>query len=203
MFPKRTEGFFTTGVVVGHRLVWEEEHFARLTTHAAHFDVFFDRKFVETELRTRSQNNAGPCRCRISYSFVSNQWGVTLEPMPRTKIPVKCRVIKVKEPLGCWKTFPRPVFDLFPGEEVILVDAHSNRVYEGSYTNVFVENKGVFFTPPVDGTILEGICRCKFLLLLRNLGYSVREEPFDMSLLKEGKIFLTNALRGTMEGFLL
>ncbi len=203
MFPEGTRGFFTTGLSVDRRLVWREEHFPPLAAHARHFGVPFDAKALETELGARFQDSEVPFRCRIACYADTARWEVTLDPMPETGKTLKCRVIRVKHPLGRWKTFPRPEFGLSAGEEAILVDADSGQVYEGSYTNVFLVCGGAVFTPPADGAILEGICRSKFVTMLRASGHTVREEPFDATLLRQGKIFLTNALRGVMEGILV
>ncbi len=203
MFPEGVQGFFSTGISVGRRLVWREEHLARLAAHAVHFGVSFDYESLETELRARLRNDDIPLRCRIAYYADPGRWEVTLKPMPKMKKPVKCRIMRVKQPLGRWKTFPRPDFGLAIDEEALLVDAGSGRVYEGSYTNIFLVSAGTVFTPPADGTILEGICRNKFLTMLRYSGYAVCETPFDAALLRQGKILLTNAVRGVMEGFLV
>jgi len=203
LFPEGVEGFFTTGLSVGRRLVWHDDHLRRLATHAAHFGVRFDHESLETELETRFPRDEGTLRCRIEYSFVTGRWGVVFRPWQPTKIPLKCRVVTVSKPLGCWKTFPRPDFALAADEEVILVDAFSGVVYEGSYTNVFVICENVIFTPPSDGAILPGICREKFLRLLRSRGTSVREEPFGVDLVEKGELLLTNALRGVMKGVLV
>ncbi|MDX9806806.1 MAG: aminotransferase class IV, partial [bacterium] len=73
-------------------------------------------------------------------------------------------------------------------------------ILEGSYTNVFVKIGDEFFTPPDDGRILPGICRKHFIRYLKLKGMIVREEYFGIEKLKNSEIFLTNALRGVVEG---
>ncbi|HQI04013.1 MAG TPA: aminotransferase class IV, partial [bacterium] len=85
-------------------------------------------------------------------------------------------------------------------EEVILIDRNNGNILEGSYTNVFVKIGDEFFTPPDDGKILPGICRKYFIRYLKLTGHKVHEEYFGIDKLKNGEIFLTNALRGVVEG---
>ncbi len=50
-------------------------------------------------------------------------------------------------------------------------------VSEGSGQNVFLVRKGELFTPSIDGTFLAGITRDSVLVLAREMGIPVREEP--------------------------
>ncbi len=208
--------FFTTALVHDGRVVWLNDHLDRLEKHAAHFNVPFDREGVrqlarltpETELGTRFRTGGGqatsapdPCfqRLRISCRLDDRSWDVELFPAPTPVKEFRCRIVEVEKPLGPWKTLPRRDFGLAEGEEAILVDT-TGRVLEGSYTNLFLVRGETVITPPADGSILPGICRAKFLNMLKHFGYTVREEPFGVAELKRGQILLTNALRGVVPG---
>lgn len=194
--------FFTTALVHDGRIVWLNDHLDRLEKHAAHFAVPFDRHYHETELWTRFGGENGPRRLRVSYHFDDRSWNIDLQPAPVPAKELRCRIVEVEFPLGPWKTLPRRDFGLAEGEEAILVDA-DGRVLEGSYTNLFLVRGETVFTPPADGAILSGICRAKFLNMLRSRRYEVREEPFGVAELKRGQILLTNALRGVVPAELL
>jgi branched-chain amino acid aminotransferase len=56
-------------------------------------------------------------------------------------------------------------------------------VSEGSGQNVFVVRNGEITTPPVDGTILEGITRASIMTLGADLGLTIREGPIPREML--------------------
>lgn len=206
--------FFTTALVHDGRVVWLNDHLDRLEKHAAHFTVPFDRASHETELRTRFRSEKGLRKLRVSCHLDDRggqatgapapyfrSWTVELQPFSTPVKEFRCRIVEVEKPLGPWKTLPRRDFGLAEGDEAILVDT-TGRVLEGSYTNLFLVRGTTVITPPDDGTILPGICRAKFLNMLKHFGYTVREEPFGAAELKRGQILLTNALRGVIPAVL-
>jgi branched-chain amino acid aminotransferase len=56
-------------------------------------------------------------------------------------------------------------------------------VSEGSGQNVFLVDRGVLYTPPVNGTLLNGITRDSILKLAANLGIQAREESIPREML--------------------
>jgi len=194
--------FFTTALVHDGRVVWMNDHLDRLEKHAAHFTIPFDRHSHETELGRRFRSELGFRRLRVSCRLDDRSWNIELFPAPTPVERFRCRIVEVEKPLGPWKTLPRRDFGLAEGEEAILVDT-TGRVLEGSYTNLFLVRGTTVLTPPADGTILPGICRAKFLNMLRHFRYEVREEPFGVAELKRGQILLTNALRGVVPAELM
>ena len=56
-------------------------------------------------------------------------------------------------------------------------------VSEGSGQNLFVVDAGVLYTPPLDGTLLNGITRDSVLKLAANLGIPTREQPIPREML--------------------
>ncbi len=191
--------FFTTALVHDGRVVWLNDHLDRLEKHAAHFTVPFDRTSHETELGRRFRSEFGFRRLRVSCHLDDRSWDIDLQPAPTPVKEFRCRIVEVERALGPWKTLPRRDFGLAEGEEAILVDT-TGRVLEGSYTNLFLVRGETVLTPPADGSILPGICRAKFLNMLRHFHYEVREEPFGVAELKRGQILLSNALRGVVPG---
>ena len=65
-------------------------------------------------------------------------------------------------------------------------------ISEGSGQNVFIVQKGVVFTTPMNGTLLPGITRDSIITLARDAGLDVREGPLQRELLYTcDEIFLT------------
>jgi branched-chain amino acid aminotransferase len=65
-------------------------------------------------------------------------------------------------------------------------------VSEGSGMNVFLVRDGVVISPFLDGTSLEGITRSAIMVMARDLGYEVREQPVPReSLYTADEIFFT------------
>jgi branched-chain amino acid aminotransferase len=60
--------------------------------------------------------------------------------------------------------------------EGIALDA-SGHVSEGSGENIFVVRDGTIFTPPLTSSILPGITRHTVIVLAREMGYTVIEQP--------------------------
>ena len=56
-------------------------------------------------------------------------------------------------------------------------------VSEGSGQNLFLVDAGVLYTPPVDGTLLNGITRDSVLKLAANLGIQTREQSIPREML--------------------
>ena len=66
-------------------------------------------------------------------------------------------------------------------DEAIVLN-RAGQVSEGSAENVFVVRRGVVVTPPVTGSILEGVTRRTVIQLLRaELGVPVEERPIERS----------------------
>ncbi|MEO8336077.1 MAG: branched-chain amino acid transaminase [bacterium] len=65
-------------------------------------------------------------------------------------------------------------------------------ISEGSGQNVFVVQRGVIFTSPMNGTLLPGITRDSIITLARDAGLDVREGPLQREMLYTAdEIFLT------------
>lgn len=75
--------------------------------------------------------------------------------------------------------------------EGIALDT-SGRISEASGQNVFVVSNGVIHTSPVNGTLLPGITRDAIIMMAREQGLTVREEPIPREMLYVAdEVFLT------------
>ena len=80
--------------------------------------------------------------------------------------------------------------------EGISVSA-SGTVSEGSAENLFIVRDGEIFTPPLAGSILNGITRDSIMILARELGYKVTEIDLPRELLYiADEVFLTGTAAG-------
>jgi branched-chain amino acid aminotransferase len=75
--------------------------------------------------------------------------------------------------------------------EGIALDT-DGRVSEASGQNVFVVSKGAIYTSPINGTLLPGITRDAIIVIARELGIAVIEQPIPReSLYVADEVFLT------------
>ncbi len=67
-------------------------------------------------------------------------------------------------------------------DQVVFLDAAERRWVEelGGMNLFFIFDDGTMITPPVDGTILEGITRESLMILAREQGLAVREERYSI-----------------------
>jgi branched-chain amino acid aminotransferase len=67
-------------------------------------------------------------------------------------------------------------------DQVVFLDAIERRWVEelGGMNVFFVFADGSIQTPPLDGTILHGVTRDSLLVLARDMGLTVREEPYSI-----------------------
>jgi branched-chain amino acid aminotransferase len=67
-------------------------------------------------------------------------------------------------------------------DQVVFLDAVERRWIEelGGMNVFFVFDDGSIQTPPLTGTILPGITRASLITLARDLGFTVREEPYSI-----------------------
>jgi|SRR5690606_5333849 len=68
----------------------------------------------------------------------------------------------------------------------------SGLVSEGSGQNIFLVRNGKLITPPLDGTLLEGITRDCVITIAKDMGYEVIEQPVPREMLyMADEIFFT------------
>ncbi len=66
-------------------------------------------------------------------------------------------------------------------DQVLWLDAHEfNYIQEVGTMNIFFKINGEFFTPSLDGAILNGITRMSVIELLRSRGYKLTERPITI-----------------------
>jgi len=194
-----SSSIFTTVRIADFKPVWIEDHLTRLKNGADKLGIPFDENlWLNTVISELQKNTLSDARMRMILD-VTGIPKISFEPFHDSEKSFNIR-LKHVEPQGDLKRWPFVKHTEKTDEEVILIDKSTGNVLEGSYTNVFVRTDDGFFTPPGDGKIVAGICRKYFIRYLKLKGIIVREEYFDTEKLKNGEIFLTNALRGVIKG---
>jgi branched-subunit amino acid aminotransferase/4-amino-4-deoxychorismate lyase len=193
------DSIFTTVRITGFKAVWIEDHIIRLQEGAKNLGLEFDENlWINAVIAELAKNNLSDARMRLILDGTGIP-KISFEPFRDSEKPFAIRLEHI-EPQGELKVWPFVKYTERIDEEVILIDRNTGNVLEGSYTNVFVKNGNEFFTPPDDGKIVAGICRKYFIRYLKLKGLIVCEEYFGVEKLKNGEIFLTNALRGVIKG---
>lgn len=83
-------------------------------------------------------------------------------------------------------------------DECIFLNT-KNFVAEGSYTNIFFEKEGIFYTPRIKSGILPGIMREKFIEKLKREGKEIKEGDIEEDFYLECEnVYLTNSLMGIL-----
>lgn len=85
------------------------------------------------------------------------------------------------------------------GADEALFLTEDNKVLEASTANLFAVTKDCVYTPPADGSILQGITRDRVISLGRNAGLEIIESDLYLEDLYDANgIFLTNSIMDVM-----
>ena len=182
-----------------------DRHVARLARSAEYFGYPFD----EARLRQRmadvlaERDEAPPLKIRVTL----DRWGeftVSENPIgdPRPepwRVTVSDERVDANDPLFYHKTTHRSVYERALAsaraaefDEAILLNTNGE-VTEGTYTNVFVEQDGRLWTPPVECGLLGGVYR-QYVLETRE---EVRERVLTIGDLRAADaLYCCNAVRG-------
>jgi len=194
-----SDSVFTTVRISDFKPIWIEDHLLRLKQSAGILNIPFDEElWIEAVIKNLLLNNLAQARMRMIMDGYGNPQ-IKFEPFEDDFRPLLIRFKEIA-PQGSLKIWPFVKHTEKSDEEIILINKNNGNFLEGSYTNLFVKTGNEFFTPPDDGKIVAGICRKYFIRYLKLKGLIVREEYFGIEKLKNGEIFLTNALRGVIKG---
>jgi len=160
-----------------------EEHFQRVKDSASYFDFSFDEDTFRHTLAEASTIFTTPQRVRLllyrdgALEFTTTElpnFRVSDLPTPvvMTPLPVVSfsrQQTNPDSPYLFHKTTMREIYDEGRKQATelqlfeILFTNINNEVTEGSITNIFIENDGIIFTPPLGCGLLNGTLR-RFLL---------------------------------------
>jgi len=183
------------------------EHIARLKQAAQHFGFVFMKKKIFERLKTLEsrfvENNKYRIRLLLdregSLKFEYNR----ISPCARSinYVAVSKYRMDPKDEFIYYKTTNRLVYDSEYARynalgyfDVLFLNTR-NEFTEGAISNIIIQKKGKFFTPPLSSGILPGIYRGD--LLRKRLAEEKR--IFWKDIAGADKIFLCNSVRGLTE----
>jgi branched-subunit amino acid aminotransferase/4-amino-4-deoxychorismate lyase len=214
----RGVGFFETLWVTGGRVVFFEEHLARLRTSCRLLRVPApspSRVRAAVREALRAGGRVGEHGLRWSYLAAGRdldeprswKFFAMLFPIPPEILRKRKGVRAIVLPPDWRRTTPRwktidyrtsiagsRLAKRQAAEEGIFVD-EKGRVLEGTMTNVFSISGSLALTSPVSAGILPGVVRGWVIRNARRAGLRVEERPFPRARLREGA-FLTSSLTG-------
>ncbi len=177
-------------------------HLDRLARSAAIFDVTYDADDLARQVTEACDGTIlRILRLRIDADGTISVAGEPLHATPQPlAICLATQCVDRHDPLLQHKTAWRPLHD------AALRDAQRNGCFdallqnaegeltEGARTNLFVEQGGMLFTPPLESGVLPGILRAQLLLEGR-----AREQTLtSRDLVHADRIFIGNSARGLM-----
>ena len=189
-----------------------ELHMQRLAASAAYFGFIFDaekiRKAIHAACASMGQTPGKPHRLRLTLSqggqiatqFVPLQPLVVREGQVRVlvaKAPVKIEALFLRH-----KTTYRAAYDVAwraaeaaGAFDMLFFNAHGE-LTEGARSNVFIQQAGQWYTPPLACGLLPGVMR---QIMLNDAAWSAREKLLTMDDLRTAEaVVVCNALRGAL-----
>ena len=150
-------------------------HLQRLQAACAALDYPWDGQAIERALRTAAAARAtpGPHRLRLLLDRTGHR-SIQAAPLPALpagqRAMLSDQVLDAQEPLLRYKTTHRPWY----AEATAWLAAHPDvfdllflnqrgELCEGSRTNVYLQVRGVWYTPPVASGCLPGVQRAQLL----------------------------------------
>lgn len=193
------------------------EHLERLRRSCELLGFPYDLNSIETNLKKhRAAQLEGQSGRVVSASKVrlalyrDGRIEVTSERLKDEVAGAVRTVVVSPQPLdirtGLWshKTSRRQVYDEAFGKwaapfghyDVLFQNLHGD-ITEGSRNNLFIVNRGLWFTPPIECGLLPGVFRQK---ILKEFSEKVQETRISIKDLKEAEqVFLCNSVRGLVE----
>jgi para-aminobenzoate synthetase/4-amino-4-deoxychorismate lyase len=182
-----------------------EGHLRRLARSGAWFGFRFDLPGVRQLLLEHAVrvSEKGSCRVRLLLAW-DGQVAISSSPLPPAqegpvRVAISERRLDSGDALLRHKTTARALYDadlaaLPPGVFDCLYLNEKGEVCEGARSNVFLQRKGHFYTPPLSCGLLDGVMRRKLLEEGR-----AEEVALTLEDLANAEVlYLSNALRGLM-----
>ncbi len=179
-------------------------HLSRLQDAASFFLFQFDKnQIIETLTKETSNYETGK---NYRVKVILNKWGkvkIEVKDIKLTsgeiKIIISDRTVSTENKFQYFKTTNRGLYnsehkkyrekDFF---DVIFIN-EKRQIAEGAITNIFINKKGMLYTPPLSSGILSGIYRKHWL----HTNINIKEEVlYKDDLLIADEIILTNSVRG-------
>jgi len=177
-----------------------EDHLARLR---ASVSTLYDQSLpgeLADRILSEVTDTEGDLRLRIDF-VPGQRIEMTFSPLAGLLGPVRLAPVTVPGGLGAHKWRDRRLLDALAAAVApavpLLVDL-DGYVLEAAWASVFAAGiDGGFATPPLDGRILPGVGRQRFVELAGRDGENVAERPVRLSELRTAsQVLVVNSLRG-------
>ncbi|NND71280.1 MAG: aminodeoxychorismate synthase component I [Rhodothermales bacterium] len=186
-----------------------DRHCSRLERTARHFNYPCDTQYLISEIDKISRLSNEPTKIRVELDR-QGRFAIETSPYRPTadilRVVLSSSRIDSSDPFRLFKTSRRELYEaeyaavVAEGlDEVLFLNEHGN-VAEGSRTNIFIQSKEGFLTPPVESGALPGVYRQQMLdsdsqFIERNLQVE--------DLLEATKLYICNAVWGWREAVLV
>ncbi|HQQ34854.1 MAG TPA: bifunctional anthranilate synthase component I family protein/class IV aminotransferase [Rugosibacter sp.] len=189
-----------------------ELHMQRLAASAAYFGFIFDaekiRKAIHAACVSMGQTHGKPHRLRLTLSQggqIATQF-VPLQPLAvqegQVRVLVAKAPVKIEALFLRHKTTYRAAYDAAwraaeaaGAFDMLFFNAHGE-LTEGARSNVFIQQAGLWYTPPLACGLLPGVMR---QIMLNDATWSAREKVLTMDDLRTAEaVVVCNALRGAL-----
>ena len=192
-------------------LLWEggfpflEMHLDRMLQSAEYFDIHAERKALRTTLLDLASGFAPGSRQKVRLTLdEQGTAGVSFEPLETSpdaalRVCVSSKRTNPDDPFFYHKTTHRPLY----GEEFraaqeqgcadVLFLNTRGELTEGAISNIFMRKGNLWFTPPVECGLLEGVYRRHLLETQSDITVRILtlRDLYDAD-----EVFLCNAVRG-------
>jgi len=183
-----------------------EQHLQRLSYSANKLDFRLNSQELEEKLIEKSNHLKGSFKIRV---ILHKSGAYNIEHMP-IEVDNKARLItlsKNKVFSDNWMLKYKSTKRSFYNEEYqkynsqgyydVIFTNEKNEITEGSFNNIFIRKKNIWYTPPVECGLLPGIKRQQ---LLSSTSINAQEKILFIGDLETAdEIFLTNSVRGTVK----
>ena len=179
-------------------------HLSRLQDAASFFLFQFDKNQVIETLTKETSNYETGKNYRVKV--ILNKWGkikIEVKDIKLTsgeiKIIISDRTVSTENKFQYFKTTNRGLYNSEHKKyrvkgffDVVFIN-EKRQIAEGAITNIFINKKGMLYTPPLSSGILSGIYRKHWL----HTNINIKEEVlYKDDLLIADEIILTNSVRG-------
>jgi len=183
------------------------EHLLRLKRSADYFLFQFNENKIDDEIK-RSMENLDADK-KYLLRLLLNKWGkIKIEVKGFPLMPDEISIIISKEKIDSgnlfqyFKTTNRKLYDeefkYYSAKEFFDVIFFNERdeLAEGAITNIFLRKNGIWYTPPIEAGILNGVYRDYFITVKRKAKEKIL---YRNDLTEADEILLTNSVRGEIK----
>ncbi len=179
-----------------------DEHLQRLETASEYFLFCFDKSGIRKYLNELSGqvDNSKKYKVKLilgKYGKISSEITEINRAPEEYSIMISSEKINSQDKFIYYKTSKRNLFESEllkagnSGFDEVIFSNEKNEITEGSFTNIFIKNKGKWITPSLECGLLDGIYRRKFID-----ENNVQESLiFAGDVLDADEVLLTNSVR--------